>query len=497
MLICRNSAVCLPVLAICGATGTGKSRLAIDIARLFNGEVINVDSMQLYEGLDIATNKITLDQAAGVPHHLLGTFPANLVGRIDVRDYRNQCLNLIHKIRLQNNHIPILAGGTHYYLESVLWSDFLSKSHGTSSQDAEIPSSFFLPADSTEWYAQLKLINPSAAAQLHPNNVRKVRRALIEAIKSRQQLNGPIDHNDPSRIGLSNRSCQPRFPGQTYIFWIDCDKDVLNRWLDRRVDGMVKAGLVDELDRFINSFLSSTTVTTESEKIERLFGDEARAVSDPSVRRGILQSIGFKEFADFLALPAVSAERTSSVGQHLLNSAIERVKISTRQYARRQVRWITNRFLRRPAAGGLPVYRIPVTDILRADPVSVPADWDRLVLAPVVRVVHDHLVRTGDTLMMENSNRSRLNELLTLCPADLAPLPEPFTSKTDNGIDPDSEPVSGPPYVCSACSDRAFSRLEDWQAHVKSRSHQKRVNKLRKRVLLQSWKSSSNDRCDL
>lgn len=60
MLIGRGSTICLPVIAICGATGTGKSRLAIDIARLFNGEVINVDSMQLYEGLDIATNKVSL-----------------------------------------------------------------------------------------------------------------------------------------------------------------------------------------------------------------------------------------------------------------------------------------------------------------------------------------------------------------------------------------------------------------------------------------------------
>lgn len=97
------------------------------------------------------------------------------------------------------------------------------------------------------------------AAQLHPNNVRKVRRALIEAIKQGQQFNEPADLNNPSFIGLSNRSCQPRFPGQTYIFWMDCDKDVLDGWLDRRVDGMVKAGLVDELDRFINSFLSSGT----------------------------------------------------------------------------------------------------------------------------------------------------------------------------------------------------------------------------------------------
>ncbi|VDP96411.1 unnamed protein product [Echinostoma caproni] len=71
--------------------------------------------------------------------------------------------------------------------------------------------------------------------------------------------------------------------------------------------------------------------------MERLFGDEARAVNDPFVRRGILQSIGFKEFADYLALPAAS-ERASPVGQQLLSSAIDRVKIATRQYARRQVR---------------------------------------------------------------------------------------------------------------------------------------------------------------
>ncbi|THD22428.1 tRNA dimethylallyltransferase [Fasciola hepatica] len=447
-------------------------------------------------------SQITSDEAVGVPHHLLGTFPASMAGHIDVRNYRDECLILIDKIR-KNKRVPILAGGTHYYLESVLWSDFLTERHTTSSKDAEIIASLSLPADSSECYAQLKQINPHAADELHPNNVRKVRRALIEALKQ-QQSGGPVGRTNPMRdplIGPLNRSYEPRYPGQTYIFWTDCDADVLNKHLDQRVDDMIKAGLVGELDRFIARIVSdqdtrNDQVITESDKIERLFGNEAKAVTDPFMRRGILQSIGFKEFSDYLALPAASTERTSVTGQQLLNSAIERVKISTRQYARRQIRWITNRFLRRPATGGLPVYRIPVSEILNSDSISDQADWDRLVLAPVVRIVHDHLVQSGDTLLTDCSNISRLNDLLALCPSERAPQPLPFIMKADNESDADSESADGPPFVCPACSGRVFSRLEDWRAHTKSRSHQKRVSKLHKRALLQSV-ACSDDRPDL
>ncbi|VDP82422.1 unnamed protein product, partial [Echinostoma caproni] len=219
---------------------------------------------------------VTSDEANGIPHHLLGTFPASWAGRIDVRDYRDRCLPLIDTIR-ENKHIPILAGGTHYYLESVLWSDFSAGLNQTVSNNIELQTSVRSAThgvrrssmesmvepqqeDSNECYAQLKQINPSMAAKLHPNNVRKVRRALAEALM-RQNSSEQVTTTEPIRArpddGPPNRSYQPRYPGQTLIFWTDCDGEVLNTRLDQRVDSMIEAGLVHELDQFVTRFFSS------------------------------------------------------------------------------------------------------------------------------------------------------------------------------------------------------------------------------------------------
>ncbi|VDP95513.1 unnamed protein product [Echinostoma caproni] len=112
------------------------------------------------------------------------------------------------------------------------------------------------------------------------------------------------------------------------------------------------------------------------------------------------------------------------------------------------------------------------------------ADWDRLVLAPAVRVVHNHLTRSGTGLAVHDLQYERLNTLLALCSADQVPQPCPFISETDPTVDEDLG--DGPPFICTACCNRMFSRLEDWRAHRKSRSHQKRMNKLRKQALIQS-----------
>ncbi|KAH8850098.1 tRNA dimethylallyltransferase 2 [Schistosoma japonicum] len=122
----------LPVISICGATGTGKSELATNLASVFNGEVINFDALQLYNGLNIATNKIPPDKCLGVPHHLIGIYPPEYGDKYDVHSYRNICLPLIDNLRNTKKKLPILVGGTHYYLEAILWQDFLASKHTTS-----------------------------------------------------------------------------------------------------------------------------------------------------------------------------------------------------------------------------------------------------------------------------------------------------------------------------------------------------------------------------
>ncbi|KAI5717043.1 hypothetical protein M8J76_016651 [Diaphorina citri] len=112
----------VPIFVILGSTGTGKSKLGIEIAKKFNGEIISADSMQVYKGLDVITNKVTPEEAEGIPHHLLDFLDPNT--RFTVVDYRNRALKHIDDI-LQRNKVPIIVGGTNYYIESLLWTILL------------------------------------------------------------------------------------------------------------------------------------------------------------------------------------------------------------------------------------------------------------------------------------------------------------------------------------------------------------------------------------
>ncbi|GAA32118.2 ubiquitin carboxyl-terminal hydrolase 8, partial [Clonorchis sinensis] len=242
------------VIAIGGPTGTGKSTLAIGLASIFRGEVVNADAVQLYEGLTIATNKVSESEAAGVPHHLIGCFPPAFAYCADVHKYRAVCLPTIDKIRYENQRIPFLVGGTHYYLEAILWSDFLTSTDKLDSDDLD---SIQIPTDLSECYTQLQALNSAIASKLHPKDGRKVRRALREALlhqsDSVNDFRGqPLEQNHPDYP--PNRSYQPRYPNQSLFLWLDCDPRVLNERLDARVDQMVRSGLVAELDRFLTDY---------------------------------------------------------------------------------------------------------------------------------------------------------------------------------------------------------------------------------------------------
>ncbi|CAH8294665.1 unnamed protein product, partial [Schistosoma turkestanicum] len=343
----------LPVIAICGATGTGKSKLAICLANVFGGEVINFDALQLYSGIDIATNKISRDECLGIPHHLIGIYPPECGHKYDVHSYRDICLPLIDNIRNIKKKLPILVGGTHYYLEAILWQDFLASKHTNLDATDELDSAISF-VDSSECYDLLRTLKPNVAAQLHPNNVRKVKRALLDALKTsiqtetQNESNENIENTDLEKQVL-NRSIKPRYPGDSLILWLDCASDVLNTQLNKRVDKMLDSGLVDELDTFLNKVNVSPPVFNEMEtfdanenvkqtrveKLKNLFSVELETVSDPMTRRGLLQSIGFKEFSDYLAL--LPEERDTVEASILLKRAVNNVKTATRQYARRQV----------------------------------------------------------------------------------------------------------------------------------------------------------------
>ncbi|CAI5446632.1 unnamed protein product [Caenorhabditis angaria] len=111
-----------PIIFVIGCTGTGKSDLGVAIAKKYGGEIVSVDSMQLYKGLDIATNKITAEETEGIPHHMMSILQPFSKTRYNVHLFRQQVLEICQQIR-ERQKIPILVGGTTYYAESILYEN--------------------------------------------------------------------------------------------------------------------------------------------------------------------------------------------------------------------------------------------------------------------------------------------------------------------------------------------------------------------------------------
>ena len=124
----------LPLVVILGSTGTGKSKLAIEIGKRLGGEIISADSMQVYKGLDIITNKVTAEEQSQCPHHMIDF--VSPLKEFSVVDFRNMALPLIEDIKSRGK-IPIVVGGTNYYIESVLWDILIDEDRNDNSSSGE------------------------------------------------------------------------------------------------------------------------------------------------------------------------------------------------------------------------------------------------------------------------------------------------------------------------------------------------------------------------
>ncbi|KAF3945200.1 hypothetical protein CMV_028396 [Castanea mollissima] len=172
------------VVVIMGPTGSGKSRLAIDLATYFPIEIINADSMQVYHGLDVLTNKVSLNDQKGVPHHLLGTISPNL--EFTAKDFRDSVIPLINDILLRNC-MPVIVGGTNYYIQALVSAFLLDDSAEDMDEgclsgplgDEQTDKELDFGRDSSDYsYDHLKDIDPVAANRIHPNNHRKISQYL-------------------------------------------------------------------------------------------------------------------------------------------------------------------------------------------------------------------------------------------------------------------------------------------------------------------------------
>ncbi|CAG2063950.1 unnamed protein product [Timema podura] len=353
----------IPLIIILGATGSGKSKLAIEIAKKYGGEIVNADAMQLYKELNIITNKVSSEEQNQAPHHLLDI--SDPLKHVNVVDYRNMAIPILDDL-LERRVLPLVVGGTNYYIESILWKVLVEDRNlkrPLSIDDIEVgaekkwkSAEEFAERTGPELHSQLEKVDPDRAKTLHPNDRRKIIRQVykyyanmsLQVFAEHGRTHSSMLKEQKETSGGNELGGPLRYP-HSCILWLQCDQEVLDHRLVSRVDTMLEQGLVQELINF-----------------HQLYNKDRLSTGTPhDYTTGIFQSIGFKEFHDFLMLD--EEERESPEGKRLFQRGLEEMKLATRRYARKQLKWIRNRFLRRPNRPVPNVYGLDGTD---------PSQWD-------------------------------------------------------------------------------------------------------------------------
>ena len=414
-----------PLVVVFGATGAGKSKLALEVAAKVDGEIISADAMQIYKGLDIVTNKVTPEEMRICPHHMIGFLSPSK--KYTAVDFRNDVLPIIADIH-ERGKVPVIAGGTNYYIEGILW-DFLISSKGSMDSDSQLRAELELK-ESTELHEMLSKVDVETALKLHPNDKRKIIRALEVYETTNVKLS---DHHaqQKKRKGSSEFGGLLRFPNSC-LFWVQCQPEILLKRVYKRVDKMIDAGLLKELSEFHEAYNKN-----------RLSDDTQHA----SYEDGIFQSIGFKEFHDYLT--------SGTDDEKLFAEAVERMKLSTWQYAKYQQKWISKRIVNRTNA--LPVYAVDG---------SFPELWDEKVLNPAIRILSKNFPFLSLTAVSALTKEDKVSETVSM---------EPLVQKP---ADPEK---SFELMICDICNGRRIPK-HDWEAHLSSRKHRnnlKRIERLK------------------
>ena len=270
------------IVAIGGATATGKSALAVELARRIGGEIISADSMQIYQGMDIGTAKITEAEKGGIPHYLIDIIsPKN---SYNVAMYVKDANEAIDEIRSKGK-TPILVGGTGLYIRSLLYN------YSHSAYDEELRAQIteeYKEKGADELWNKLRSVDPIAAEKIHKNNVKRVIRAL-EVVTLTGKSIADTEESNPERRR------------KHALFCIETDRETLYDRINKRVDLMFDRGLEKEIDRLL------------SEGVDFSFQS--------------MQAIGYKEFAEY------------KKGNVTIEQVKESIKINSRHYAKRQETW--------------------------------------------------------------------------------------------------------------------------------------------------------------
>lgn len=281
------------IIIIAGPTAVGKTSFSIELAKKINGEIISGDSMQVYKSLDIGTAKVTEEEMEGIPHHLINIKEVN--ESYTVSDFQADATKKIAEIT-NRNHVPIIVGGTGLYIESLLYPVTHS---GEAEPNLELRAQLEQEADNNgnqSLWDKLNEVDPEAAEKIHPNNLRRMIRAL-EVYYETGQTFSSFQNERKNKESLYD----------SFIICLNTDRELLYERINERVELMIENGLPAEAKELWNEL-----------------GPQADYQST--------KGIGYKEFFEYFNQ------------EYSLPETITQIQQNSRRYAKRQLTWFRNRF---------------------------------------------------------------------------------------------------------------------------------------------------------
>ena len=276
------------VIVIVGPTAVGKTKLSIDLATTLQTEIISGDSMQVYKGMDIGTGKITASEMSGIPHFMLNIREPDEA--FSVAEYQKEVQQSITTIN-QRGKTPILVGGSGLYIQAVLY-DYVFSERKRDEDLTKALEARLETEGNDALYQELMAVDPAQASHIHPNNKRRLIRAL-EVYQSTGKTMTELH---------KQQNNQPKY--EHYIIGLEMERKTLYNQINHRVDQMVHHGLVEEVRTLYNQGYEATQA---------------------------MKAIGYKEI-----IPYIKGETDS-------DTAVDLLKRNSRRYAKRQYTWFKNK----------------------------------------------------------------------------------------------------------------------------------------------------------
>lgn len=311
-----------PLIIIAGPTAVGKTSTSVALAKVLNGEIVSADSVQVYRGLDIGSAKVTKEEMDGVPHHLIDVIDVDT--DYDVQLFQKMATEAIEGI-YQRGHVPILVGGTGFYIQALLYGINFTEEDDAKQREvqARLQAIADQPGGPEQLYQRLLDVDPKSTEKIHAHNVRRVIRALTF-----YELHGTAisAHNEEERAKAAIYD--------SAFFVLNDEREKLYERINRRVEGMLSEGLLEEC-----IWLRAQNLPAERTSMKGIGYREVLTAIDTilAYQKGISIDEAAKcsvSEAELRALPLETAENRVIMAQ-----AVAKIQQNSRNYAKRQLTW--------------------------------------------------------------------------------------------------------------------------------------------------------------